>query len=146
MGFADNKENVEYHSAYLLKCEFVTECTRDSPLLTERHLYNCALFCQLTGENVSMDIYMMLLYILHCTGTFCLRKGGAMWCSIETLSKCFKNTVLCLCQIWICDFFSCSVLYNQYSCFTIKNLFLWMYFMHMYFSSCEPLAVLWQCD
>lgn len=79
MGFVDKNENIEYRPTYPLKCEFVTECTRDSPLLTEMHMYNCALFCQLTGENVSMDIYMMLLYILHCTGTtFCLDRRGAM--------------------------------------------------------------------
>lgn len=79
MGFVDNKRSSEHHKTSVLQCEFVTECTRDSSLLTEMHLYNCALFRQLTGKNnVSMDIYMMLLYILHCTGTtFCLHKEEA---------------------------------------------------------------------
>lgn len=44
--------NIKY--TWLLKCEFVTECTRNAFV----QLY--LLFCQLTGEDVSMGIYMML--------------------------------------------------------------------------------------
>lgn len=73
----DIKKNIDCHQTHLLTHSLVSEHFWDSPLWNKMHLHSSALFCQLMGDDVSMDIYMML-YILHCTGvTFCLENRGS---------------------------------------------------------------------
>lgn len=115
-------------------------------------MYNCVLFCQLTGEDVSMDIYKMLLHTLHCTEQlFGLDKWGATWCSIGVFSKCFKTHCSVFVpdlNIWLFQLFNTLTRIAALLLLLLKkrSVYFDVFYSHVFFllwATCCSLAVWW---
>lgn len=59
------------------------------------------------------------------------------------MQEVLKTHLLCVCARIEHLTFS-EVVFSHQKIWFVKII--WMYFLHMYCSSCKPLAVIWQCD